>query len=826
MTYEEALYHAKSGKALLFYGSGMAYDVLNMRDEKMPTGAALSHILCKESGFKEEQHHDDLEHSSQEYIEIKGDISLIKLLKEVFKTKKLPNYYAEISKTPWKSIFTTNYDNSLEISSINNGIHRNSIDLTFDPKKFPPSTENIIHINGYIESLNQNNLYSSFKLTKQSYLADQFIKNIWYKFFYTEVLASKAIFFIGYSLKSDFDIAKLFFDFNNDLKEKTFFITQKENRILDKYGTVVPIGVDKFAEDLSKIPVSISQADEYIITNFERYQKTESTPGTNISESTFKFLTIGQENQKLLEEVVLEGLEDFAINRQNTHYDLVKDFTYIFIHGDLGVGKSILAKQISISFYKNGYDIFFLKDDYYNYFDDIEYIISSTKSTKSKVLFILDLNSYSIEEYNLITAICNKIKLVEAKLIITMRDNNYDDMYSDLVFKNKVISSKEITEINASQLSEIEFESFIKILDRNALLSNNDLEEIYPNLISSSGVKNLIQHIKHDSRKQLNHLLLSLFNSDVISGKYNSIFESISKEREILEIIVCVFALNIIGKRGIEKQLIFQLTNNNLIISSQLRHNAILKTFFFNNEGEFISPKSSLFSEFFFKKFKDSNLMIDILVQFAKKLYDLKYYKYYKSIATYANIQKMLPEERRRTSIIKFYEGIKTIQRERENPHFWLQFAIARLAYAEIETYPHLDLAKNYLDKCFELAKKRKNYTTYDFTTQLARFHILKAKSTPKEDIENIKNNIDIAINYLEHVTLKDPKRASFQQIKHLCEVIDKNLSIFKKDDLLALLNKFIIRIDSAPYSVQEEKGVRFSRERLQKLLETLEKSI
>lgn len=822
MTYEEALYHAKSGKALLFYGSGMAYDVLNMRDEKMPTGAALSHILCQEAGFKEE-YHDDLEHSSQEYIEIKGDISLIKLLKEIFTTKKLPDYYTEISKTSWKSIFTTNYDNSLENSSINNGISRNSIDLTFDPKQFPPSTENIIHINGYIESLNQNNLYSSFKLTKQSYLADQFIKSPWYKVFYTEVLASKAIFFIGYSLKSDFDIAKLFFDFNDDLKEKTFFITQKENRILNKYGTVVPIGVDKFSENLSKTPVSISQADEYIVTNFERYQKTESTLGTNISESTFKFLTIGQENQKLLEEVVLEGLEDFAINRQSTYYDVVKDFTYIFIHGDLGVGKSILAKQIAVSFYKNGYDIFFLKDDYYNYFDDIEYIISSTKSTKSKVLFVLDLNSYSIEEYNLIIAICNKIKLAEVKLIITMRDNNYDDMYSDLVFKNKVISSKEITEVNASQLSDIEFENFIKILDRNALLSNSDLEAIYPNLISKGGKKKLIQNIKDDSRKQLNHLLLSLFNSDVISGKYNSIFESISKEREILEIIVCVFALNIIGKTNIEKQLIFQLTNNNLIISSQLRHNAILKTFFFNNEGEFISPKSSLFSEFFFKKFKDSNLMIEILVQFAKKMYDLKY-KYYKSIATYANIQKMLPDERRRASIIKFYEGIKTITRERDNPHFWLQFAIARLAYAEIETYPHLDLAKKYLDKCFELARQRKNYTTYDFTTQLARFHILKAKSTPEEDTDNIKSNIDAAINYLEDVTLKDPKRASFQQIKHLCDVIDKNLSIFKKDDLLALLNKFIIRIDNSKYSIQEEKGVRISRDRLQKLLEKIEK--
>lgn len=48
MNYEEALYHAKSGQALLFYGAGMSSEVINLNDEKMPIGRELSKLIYKE----------------------------------------------------------------------------------------------------------------------------------------------------------------------------------------------------------------------------------------------------------------------------------------------------------------------------------------------------------------------------------------------------------------------------------------------------------------------------------------------------------------------------------------------------------------------------------------------------------------------------------------------------------------------------------------------------------------------------------------------------------------------------------------------------------
>ena len=73
---------------------------------------------------------------------------------------------------------------------------------------------------------------------------------------------------------------------------------------------------------------------------------------------------------------------------------------------------------------------------------------------------------------------------------------------------------------------------------------------------------------------------------------------------------------------------------------------------------------------------------------------------------------------------------------ERNNPHFWLQYAIARLAYAELEIEPHLKLAKIYLDTGMSLAGKIKSYKTFDLETQLSRYYFMLAKSE-KSDLGN-----------------------------------------------------------------------------------------
>ncbi|KPN74255.1 SIR2 family protein [Neisseria sp. 74A18] len=820
MDYQEALFHAKAGQALLFYGSGMSSEVIGINGKKMPLGYQLSHLLSKELGYSESEYIDNLEDSSQLYIEELGEYKLIELLKDIFTTKNVPEYYEWISKNRWRSIFTTNYDDSLEYSSQQNSISRSAVGPLMNNRDYPPSNDYIIHVNGYIKDLTQDTLQSSFKLTQSSYLADQFIKSKWYQSFYSEVMSCKVIFFVGYSLKADFDIKKLFFEFKSDLKSKVFFITNKQDKILQKFGTICDIGVEQFARDLFQYKNIEIDDREYSITNFQKHLEVKSREQSiNVNECTFKFLTLGHENPQLLEDVTWRGLNDFAISRQKERIEQLHGFDYIFMHGDLGVGKSIFAKQLANHLLKEGYDVYFLKDDFYKPNDDIDHILSSQKTIK--VAFVLDINFYTSQVSDLLLYFTQKLRKNIDKLVVVMRDDNYEEFYTEIVFRQRLIESRSITEINASLLTNQEFNDFKDILEKNALLKKDELQKLYPNKVSFTS-KSIMDDLKKDSKQQLNHLLLSLFNTPNISKKYNSIFEVISNDKDLLEIIIYVFSLNILGKKQqISKSDIFNATENTLILDSSFSRNAALKPLFFDYSDSFISPKSVLFAEFFFKKFAKTELLVELLIKIAKKMYDLDQRSLYKSFATYTNIQKMLPDEQKRANIIKYYEGLRSIPQQTKNPHFWLQYAIARLAYANIQRDPNLELAEKYLDTALKLAesiRKRRKYFIYDIQTQLARVHIMKAEQYKSVD-PSFQDHLNTAIKLLNEVTESDPKRASFRPLESLCKVIDKKIDVLGNDR--ELYNNLILykkRIERASQQVKEELSVQISYKALQQL--------
>ncbi|HDR1506803.1 TPA: SIR2 family protein, partial [Pasteurella multocida] len=265
MIYQDALIQVKSGNAMLFYGAGMSYDVINIINEKMPTSDKLSDKLDKDA-------EGDLTLASELYIDKNGTKSLIELLKSNFKTKDMetnpPEYYKIIAAENWRSIFTTNYDDAFETASRKIGKYRESVEPEMTPKDYPINDNSIIHVNGFINTITSEKLNTTFKLTEGSYLADQFIKGNWYNAFMSEVQASKAIIFIGYGLRADFDIKKIFFEFNEHLKGKTFFITLKENKILERYGSVIPIGIQGFAEDLKNLNLDNLPEKSIEILNF------------------------------------------------------------------------------------------------------------------------------------------------------------------------------------------------------------------------------------------------------------------------------------------------------------------------------------------------------------------------------------------------------------------------------------------------------------------------------------------------------------------------------------------------------------------------------
>lgn len=116
-----------------------------------------------------------------------------------------------------------------------------------------------------------------------------------------------------------------------------------------------------------------------------------------------------------------------------------------------------------------------------------------------------------------------------------------------------------------------------------------------------------------------------------------------------------------------------------------------------------------------------------------------------------------------------FYQGLRDIPQERNNPHFWLQYAIARLSYPDKD---NLSNAKLHLDTAMSLAKSRTNYWTDDIETQYARYYL--------ENAINSYNNQDVLLAFKDFTT-----------------AIDLILSIHKKNRHRKELFRPIILVDN-----------------------------
>ena len=266
--------------------------------------------------------------------------------------------------------------------------------------------------------------------------------------------------------------------------------------------------------------------------------------------------------------------------------------------------------------------------------------------------------------------------------------------------------------LNTDLLNDVEYYDFINYLKKNGLWVN--IESKYSGLSD----KNIINNVRKESSSRLSDILLSIFNSEHMICKYNYLLGEIEKNKAVMKVIVCVFMLNLVGKKNISRDELFKFTDEKIVIESSFSRNPIFNEFFYK-EDFYISPSSSLFAKFLLGNFKNSALLTAILIEITKKIRSLGSYKLYRRLVTYTNIQNMLPDKDKRINIINFYEGIRDLDEERNNPHFWLQYAIARLAYAELEIEPHLKLAKTYLDTGMSLAGKIKSYKTFDLETSV-----------------------------------------------------------------------------------------------------------
>ena len=190
--------------SILFVGSGFLQGAKSIRDHNLPTGRELRTELARLLEVNSNDY--DLQTLADE-VSFRRDLNLYQTLYEMFTVKELQEYQTEILKLPWRRIYTTNYDDAVEFSCLQN--NKEALNFNYDDEK-PRKLLNgsIIHLHGSIRSTNEDNVLHQLVLSEVSYVRQHFEKSLWYDDFIRDLRFCNACFFLGYSLK-DYHISAL-----------------------------------------------------------------------------------------------------------------------------------------------------------------------------------------------------------------------------------------------------------------------------------------------------------------------------------------------------------------------------------------------------------------------------------------------------------------------------------------------------------------------------------------------------------------------------------------------------------------------------------------
>lgn len=719
---QEDIYNIFRGKAILFLGAGFSLSNLNSKGEKLPSARTLSKELQRESGISESEIDEniDLGVASEFFIKEVGSSQLVSLLKEKFTVSNVLDWQKNLMSLPWSRIYTTNYDNVVELSSTLVGCHRKTIDVGVPTKDYKLSNT-VIHINGYVDNISIENLRDSTKLTSESYADTNFINSSWNTELTQSFKHASSIFFIGFSMNYDLDLKRIVAS-QEQIRKKVYFINGKISQIhrvpLEKFGRVTELDGEQFAQTI------MAEKEHYVPLDSSGAMRTYSFLPSKLkfisdevsSKDVMELFISGKVNQNLLFSNCNSSNYVFFRNQINTILDNIDDYDLFAILSYLGNGKTIFLKLLESSLVQKGYSVFVYSKGSDEIYDDIEVLNSLTVD---KCCVIID-DYYSLQSnFRLLRRLDRKFKL-----IISGRRTIHGNLV-DLFKKSVDISDSKTFTVNLDRVDDSEQQKIQKIIENSNFWGD----------FSSRTDEEKKRYIQNHSKKGISEFMVEFFRSTNVLNKYYEEYQGIPSS--IKELVLLILVDNILSL-GLDVQDILKLTNNTGI-SDQARLNTNLNEFI-DIDRDLIIFKSAIASRELLKKETDRRFIVELLSKVlanAIKFDKEKKYEYLKRmIISFSNF-KLLNEDLDRDELnrlaVTYYENIQNYPFTKQNPFFWLQFGIQRL---DEKRY---DLADRYFDNALSYAKSTGMTDFYQINAQKARGFIENIVENKKEITEAFK---------------------------------------------------------------------------------------
>lgn len=540
--------------------------------------------LFKEAGYKSEGN-GKLGDASQYYLTKKTKAQLINFLREEFIIEKPSDLQFKVGRQNWERIYTTNYDEIIEMSGSHAFSRRQGVAVSTPMKNIPNKRGVCIHLNGSISCLTPETLDNEFKLTNRSYNFDDLLSTEWFSLFKDDLYSAKAIFFIGFSGEYDLDLKRVF-QSTKELKEKTFFIispTADELEImrLEDFGQILTIGLEGFVklmEDQQSVTTKTAIKLPVILKSFQHIQSFNIVPRLEMR-YVLKLFTIGDLDEKLLDYSLREPQRFiYAVYRNNlkTLLDLIYSGERMFVvQSALGNGKSIFIESAALELAKKGYSVYIYRNGSSSLVDEI-----NTICQEKNAVIIIENYSSSIDVLRKI----NRFKTDDTVLILSERTARHEVAYSQLDFFNESFNT-----IDVNELAINEAEALISIFDKYGLWGK------YAHYSNDQKIK----HILNKCQGEISTAIISLLSEKQFSNRYALLLKSLQEHSEFYQVVMYIL---------FSKYFCFPLEYRQLTESMGM--NAINNPSFKNNEcirelvnfdDEKIRFKSSVLSYFLLK---------------------------------------------------------------------------------------------------------------------------------------------------------------------------------------------------------------------------------
>lgn len=744
MELEKAIEKVLDGHAVLFAGAGFSYGAKNKNGE-VPAANKLKTNLLEDMGMDKSLEY-GLEIVADFYKKKKSAADLVVKLKEQYNILSVAEHHKKIMSLRWKRVYTTNYDQVIEMSSKENA-NKNIRDAVILSDDFEVSNKNSIcvHINGYIERLNEDKLDNEFKLTDKSYSCDSLVGNPWFEFMVNDFEVASVIVVVGYSMQFDIDIKRLLS--SPEISRKVIFIEapgidEISKGLLESYGSCYPIGIEAFSKKIELLEKNYVPSLNFSYKSFKYMFHDTLTSITPTYEEIVQFYTEGKECEKLFAKDTF-GDYKYILNRKAMNYFLreYKNNKVFIAISNLGNGKTTFLHLVKNELRKENVKVY----SYVHRYDLLDQEIEFICNENQKCVVIIDnypghmdiLNKFAQYGHRNIT------------FLLSAR-NGVNLMFCKQLERALHIKIEDIHPLYLNQLQDNEIKELAGIIENNSLLKDG--------IFDGKDSDSIIRFIKNDCKSNFSNLLLQLFDSSNIKKKLQKLYmDLLNTEKVKVKEVVIFSLLKNISSYDLSFHEILDLFNADYI---SIKSNDIeFISEIFEQAGDYgINVRSSIISMSLVKDI----IKIEDIINTMKKAFlaaDKKsgriYLELQKSMVSHSQFLYLTDTSDERDKFVlieEFYDHIRNTEFSKHNPFFWEQFASA---YIDMKKF---DLVKKCIDTALVEAKRTPYFVPFQVRTVQGRYYVekcyddvLNGRCNGNEAIKSIADATEAILQFYDH---------------------------------------------------------------------------